>query len=83
MTQPTTTATIKRGHYWRNQAIIRQGIIDKLDRRVADQAATLMLQTHAMATQAQTIEELTASVVQLENDYDAVETELEVIEASR
>lgn len=41
--------------YWKNQAIIRQRIIDKQDK---------------------TIKDLTASVVQLENDYDLVETEL-------
>lgn len=41
--------------YWKNQAIIRQRIINKQDK---------------------TIKDLTASVVQLENDYDLVETEL-------
>ena len=41
--------------YWREQAYIRQRIVDKQDR---------------------TIKQLTASIVQLENDYDLVEAEL-------
>lgn len=68
MTEPTTTATtIKTGHYWRHQATIRQNIINKLDRRVTKQA--------------ETIANLTASVVQLENDYDQVESELQALTA--
>lgn len=44
-----------RRSYWKNQAFIRQRIIDKQNTTIAN---------------------LTASVVQLENDYDLVETEL-------
>lgn len=50
-----TPSTESRRSYWKNQAIIRQRIINKQDK---------------------TIKDLTASVVQLENDYDLVETEL-------
>lgn len=46
-------------YYWRKQAILRQKIIDKQDKTIAD---------------------LTASVVQLENDYDAVEAQLKQAE---
>lgn len=54
------------GQYWRNRAVLRQTIIDKQDRQILEQA--------------QTITELTASVVQLENDYDQVETELKQLQ---
>ena len=47
-------ANVERS-YWKNQAIIRQRIVDKQDKTIAN---------------------LTASLVQLENDYDLVETEL-------
>lgn len=53
-----TTSTESRRSYWKNQAIIRQRIIDRQDKTIAN---------------------LTASVVQLENDYDLVETELKLI----
>lgn len=51
---PAPTAKQRRD-YWRNQAIVRQRIIDKQDKTIAN---------------------LTASVVQLESDYDAVEAKL-------
>lgn len=45
---------------WRNLARIRQRIVDKQDRTIAN---------------------LTASIVQLENDYDLVESELKQLHA--
>ena len=57
--QCVTEATSKSERsYWKNQAIIRQRIIEKQDKTIA---------------------ELTASVVQLENDYDLVEAELKLL----
>lgn len=50
---------------WRKVASTRQWIIQKQDWKIAKQA--------------ETIANLTASVVQLENDYDAVETELRAL----
>lgn len=57
--QPEQTDEAQPRYYWRKQAIIRQKIIDKQDKTIAD---------------------LTASVVQLENDYDAVEAQLKQAE---
>lgn len=54
----TATETVKprtRRTYWQTQAMIRQRIIEKQDKTIAN---------------------LTASVVQLETDYDTVEAEL-------
>lgn len=60
METPSTQPKPQRS-YWKNQAIIRQRIINKQDK---------------------TIKDLTASVVQLENDYDTVESELKTLLAS-
>ncbi|MBG6224731.1 putative coiled-coil protein SlyX [Arthrobacter sp. CAN_A2] len=54
---------------WERLATIRQRIIERQDRRLTERD--------------QTIVELTASVVQLEDDYDAIEAELNALTIMR
>ena len=61
--------TAKTDDYWEQQAVLRQHII------VAERRKAARREAHYKRT----IEELTASVVQLEDDYDSIEAELKAL----
>lgn len=65
------TAKQKRGayHYWKGQAEVRQRIIDKQNKTIADLTASVV--------------SLENDVSRLETDYDTVEAELKALQAKK